>query len=436
MQYKAISERFRPYLHHSSYFYIQTGFSQTSIQCITSLVKPSFKFYKHRVSKTFSWKCFVAFWARLRPGSATLAATPLSHDAGCRRPAAHWKQRCSAGPPSRIWESLLTKNWWIDSLCGKVTSWEGISNGVDIDGLSHLSHPLAMHSLQTRGLDAWSCNTMRDLTAQKQAFPAPRRGGQTIFGAVVKEDSGIFNMWCILFLRGFADKKLGKNKSLISFYNSATLQKLEPVRGVSESQHASFLSSPQEKWYLFGNRVSSFTLMRKAVGHCVNAYRLHQTPFHETHFTPDTFYTRQLSQQTTFTPTNFYTCRILLHQPAFTPDTFYTNQLLHETPFTPTSFYTRHLLHQKPFHETPFTPDTLYTRHLLHEATFYTTHPFTPDTFYTRRLLHQTPFTSTDFYTTPFTPNTFYTKHLLHYPRQADQGGFEPLTTAHRTKIA
>ena len=212
----------------------------------------------------------------------------------------------------------------------------------------------------------------------------------------------------------FCRQETGKNKSLISFYNSATLQKLEPVRGVNESQHASFLSSPQEKWYLFGNRVSSFTLMRKAVGHCVNAYRLHQTPFHETHFTPDTFYTRQLSQQTTFTPTNFYTCRILLHQPAFTPDTFYTNQLLHETPFTPTSFYTRHLLHQKPFHETPFTPDTLYTRHLLHEATFYTTHPFTPDTFYTRRLLHQTPFTSTDFtphlsHQTHFTPSTFYT---------------------------
>ena len=127
---------------------------------------------------------------------------------------------------------------------------------------------------------------------------------------------------------------------------------------------------------------------------------------------------------------------ILLHQPAFTPDTFYTNQLLHETPFTPTSFYNRHLLHQKPFHETSFTPDTLYTRHLLHEATFYTTHPFTPDTFYTRGLLHQTPFTFTYFYTTPFTPNTFYTKHLLHYPRQADQGGFEPLTATHRTKIA
>lgn len=63
MQYKAISERFRPYLHHSSYFYIQTGFSQTSIQCITSLVKPSFKFYKHRVSKLF-------------PGNASLLSGP------------------------------------------------------------------------------------------------------------------------------------------------------------------------------------------------------------------------------------------------------------------------------------------------------------------------------------------------------------------------
>lgn len=224
MQYKAISERFRPYLHHSSYFYrllpnIYSMYHE-SVETILQILQTS-------CFQTFSWKCFVAFWARLHPGSATPAATPLSHDAGCRRPAEHWKQRCSAGPPSRIWESLLTKNWWIDSLCGKVTSWEGISNGVDIDGFNYLSHPLAMHSLQTRGLDAWSCNTMRDLTAQKQAFPAPRRGGQTIIGAVVKEDSGIFNMWGILFLRGFADKKLGKSKSLISFYNSATLQKLE-----------------------------------------------------------------------------------------------------------------------------------------------------------------------------------------------------------------
>ena len=91
---------------------------------------------------------------------------------------------------------------------------------------------------------------------------------------------------------------------------------------------------------------------------------------------------------------------------------------LHQTPFTPDTFYTRHLLNQR-----PFTPDT-----------FYTTNPFTPDTFYTRRLLHQTPFTFTDFYTTPFTPNTFYIKHLLHYPRQADQGGFEPLILPQASK--
>ena len=166
---------------------------------------------------------------------------------------------------------------------------------------------------------------------------------------------------------------------------------------------------------------------------------LHEATFYTTHpFTPDTFYTRRLLHQTPFTSTDFYTtpfipnfhtCLILLHQPAFTSNTFYTNQLLHETPFTPTSFYTRQLLQS-------FTQDTLYTRHLWQEATFYTTNPFTPDTFYTRRLLHQTPFTFTDFYTTPFTPNTFCIKHLLHYPRQADQGGFEPLTPTHRTKIA
>ena len=85
--------------------------------------------------------------------------------------------------------------------------------------------------------------------------------------------------------------------------------------GVNESQHASFLSSPQEKWYLFGNRVSSFILKRILL--------------HQPAFTTETFYTTQVAHLSyTFTPTSFYT-RHLLHQPAFTRDTFYTNQLLH-----------------------------------------------------------------------------------------------------------
>ena len=161
---------------------------------------------------------------------------------------------------------------------------------------------------------------------------------------------------------------------------------------------------------------------------CVRGNFLHHTSFytrnllHQTPFTPNTLYINRLLHHTfhtqlshlsyTFTPTSFYT-RHLLPQPAFTRDTFYTNQLLHQTPFT--IFHTKH-----PLHQTPLTKDNF-----LHHKSFYTTH-----------LLHQTPFTFTDFYTTPFTPNTFYIKHLLHYPRQADQGGFEPLTPTHRSKIA
>ena len=151
-------------------------------------------------------------------------------------------------------------------------------------------------------------------------------------------------------------------------------------------------------------------------------HRVHQAPFHEKHFTPRTFYTRQLS--TTFTPTNFYTCRILLHQPAFTTETFYTTQVSHLSyTFTPTSFYTRHLLHQP-----AFTRDTFYTNQLLHQTPFtifHTRHPLhqTPLTrgnflnhksFYTRHLLHQTPFTPNTLYIHRLLHHTFHTKHLLH----------------------
>ena len=236
----------------------------------------------------------------------------------------------------------------------------------------------------------------------------------------------------------------------------------QPVRGVNESPHASFLSSPQEKWYLFGNRVSSFTLMRKAVGHCTfyTKHLLHQTPFtpgtfytrhllhqapftpnntvytrhlftrhisHQTPFTPDNFhsrqllhqptftpvvyfYTNQLLHQTPFTPPNFHTCLILLHQPAFTPDTFYTNQLLHETPFTPTSFYTRHLLHQRHLsHQTPFTPDTFDKRQLFTPQILLHQTPFTPDASYTKHPLHSPTFTPHLSHQTSFTSSTFYT---------------------------
>lgn len=130
MQYKAISERFRPYLHHSSYFYrllpnIYSMYHE-SVETILQILQTS-------CFQTFSWKCFVAFWARLHPGSATPAATPLSHDAGCRRPAEHWKQRCSAGPPSRIWESVPfdkeLMNWFF--------VWQGYELGRDLKWSGH-----------------------------------------------------------------------------------------------------------------------------------------------------------------------------------------------------------------------------------------------------------------------------------------------------------
>ena len=136
---------------------------------------------------------------------------------------------------------------------------------------------------------------------------------------------------------------------------------------MNESQHASFLSSPHEKWYLFG----TFT-----------PHLSYPT------FTPVLyFYTNQLLHQTPFTPTSFYT-RHLLHQPAFTPDTFYN--LSHKTPFTPDTFDKRQLFTpQILLHQTPFTPDAFYTKHPLHLPTF------------TPHLSHQTPFTSSTFYTTP-----------------------------------
>ena len=93
---------------------------------------------------------------------------------------------------------------------------------------------------------------------------------------------------------------------------------------------------------------------------------LHQKSFHQTPFTPGTFYTRRRLR--------------ILHQTHFTPDTF-----LHQTRFTPNTLCTKHILHQTHFTQAPFAPNT-----------------FTPDTFYTRHLLHQT----------HLTPEVFYTKHL------------------------
>ena len=172
-------------------------------------------------------------------------------------------------------------------------------------------------------------------------------------------------------------------------------------------------------------------------------HSLHQTPFtrsnfftphillHQTPFTPEAFYTKHLTSTDfyttpfipnlhtcpyTFTPTSFDT-RHLWHQPAFTRDTFYTNQLLHQTAFT--IFHTRHPLHQTALTRGNFLHhNSFYTRHLLHQT------PWTPNTLYINRLLHHI-----------FQTYTFYTKRLLEYPRQADQGGFEPLTSTHRTKM-
>ena len=181
----------------------------------------------------------------------------------------------------------------------------------------------------------------------------------------------------------------------------------------------------------------------------------HQTPFlkpilHQTHITPETFYTRHSLHQTLLTPNNSYTKRIL-HQRGltnFTPDTFYmkrvllyTRHVLHQTHITPDTFYTKNILHQKRFtsnisctrqllHQTPFTLDTFYTKNILYQKSsiqdaFYTKRIFKPKTFYTKHILHQTPFTPNAFFTRhvlyekkirqeDFTPYAFYTRHFLH----------------------
>ena len=77
--------------------------------------------------------------------------------------------------------------------------------------------------------------------------------------------------------------------------------------------------------------------------------------------------------------------------------------LLHQTPFTPNAFYTKQVLHQPRY--TQNTQDTFYTRYLLHQPPFILHQTlFSPDNFYTKCLLHQTPFTPKH-----VTPNSFYT---------------------------
>ena len=233
-----------------------------------------------------------------------------------------------------------------------------------------------------------------------------------------------------------------------------SLQPDSTCEGVNESQHASFLSSPQEKWDTFYTKHLLYQTPFKP-GTFYTRHLLNPTPF-----TPDNFFTKHILQQAPFTPNTLYTRHLLyqahLHQTPFTPDTFYTRHLLtfytrhllqqaifntrhllhqapctpnntvytrhlftrrisHHAPFTPDNFHSRQLLHQPTFtpHQIPFTPKTFYTRHLLNQA------PFTPDTFYTRHLLHQTTFSLNTFYNrhllhqTPCTPDTFYTRHIF-----------------------
>ena len=87
-----------------------------------------------------------------------------------------------------------------------------------------------------------------------------------------------------------------------------------------------------------------------------------------------------------------YTRRILnqgrfKHQTHFTPDALYTKNILLHACFTQnTVFYARKFLRQHLSHQTPFTPNAFYTKNPSHQAHLTR---FTPGAFYIKRILHQ-----------------------------------------------
>ena len=87
-----------------------------------------------------------------------------------------------------------------------------------------------------------------------------------------------------------------------------------------------------------------------------------------------------------------YTRRILnqgrfKHQTHFTPDALYTKNILHHACFTQnTVFYARQFLRQHLSHQTPFTPNAFYSKNPSHQAHLTR---FTPGAFYIKRILHQ-----------------------------------------------
>ena len=121
-------------------------------------------------------------------------------------------------------------------------------------------------------------------------------------------------------------------------------------------------------------------------------------------FTPVlTLYTRHLLHKATFTPTTFQTRHPVTtsqyfysrHYPVLPTSYYTTTPFYYQTPFTPDTFYTKHLSDQAPFtpktfqYQAPFTPDTFYTRHLLHQTPFTPSHlslqyyPVLPDSTFT-----------------------------------------------------
>lgn len=86
-----------------------------------------------------------------------------------------------------------------------------------------------------------------------------------------------------------------------------------------------------------------------------------------------------------------YTRRILnqgrfKHQTHFTPDALYAKNILHHACFTQNTVYARQFLRQHLSHQTPFTPNAFYTKNLSHQAHLTR---FTPGAFYIKRILHQ-----------------------------------------------
>ena len=153
---------------------------------------------------------------------------------------------------------------------------------------------------------------------------------------------------------------------------------------------------------------------------------LHQTLFNQKLNIPKTCNIKSLSHQTHFTPNSLYTrCR-----KPFTPRIFDLYTTNNWTP-KPEACFTRNnscftstvlpqkFLHQRNFTPQAFTPKALSTRNVLQHKpfapkTFYTKHP---NFFYTRIILHHTlfhpapviPFYNRNlFHHKPFMPKTFY----------------------------